>query len=281
MRLALVPLAAFCVLLTAGCAALPTRGGEVTERTTVHALLLAPDAPRHLVSGHRGAYFADSLLGGGGTRHAFAAAVKAGADLVEVDVERTADGKPVVEHDAWPRDRTWAAWKEDGRELRSLASILAWARGKVVLLLDAKTDDVEALVQVVRDASALDRVVVLADSKEERQRLRAAESTLALMCRPRDREAALAHARLVDPYLVMIHVDAEWADAEVLEAIHASGRRAFANSWRSRLLGELTGGDLTAGALFDAGIDVVQTNDPAGASRARDARRRTAEGRAR
>ena len=281
MRRAVLPPAALLLLLATGCAALPTRGGEVTRRPTVQALLRASDAPRHLVSGHRGAFFADSPLGGGGTGHAFEAAVRAGADLVEVDVERTADGVPVAEHDAWPRERTWAAWQATGRAPRTLASVLAWADGKVVLLLDAKTDDPEALVRVVREAGALDRVVVLADPEEERLRLRAAAPALALMSRPRDRESALAHARVVDPHLLLIHVDPEWADAEVLAAIHASGRRAFANSWGSRLLGELTGADLTAGTLFDAGIDVVQTNDPAGAARARDARRLTAEGRAR
>jgi len=260
-------------LLAPGCAVLPTRRGEVTHRTTVQALLRDPDAPRYLVSGHRGAYFADSILGGGNTRHAFASAVDAGADLVEVDVERTADGVPVVAHDDWPRARTWADWQASDKKLHSLASILAWADGRVVLLLDAKTDDPEALVETVRAAGALDRVVVLADPDTERAKLRAAAPDLALMSRPRSREEALAHARLKDPNVLLVHVDVEWADAEVLAAIHASGRRAFANSWRSGLLGEVTGADLTAKALFGAGIDVVQTNDPAGAARARDAQR--------
>lgn len=281
MRRRATILLALLLLGLPGCAALPTRSGEVTQRTTVETLLRAPDAPRLLVSGHRGAFFADSPLGGGNSRHAFAAAVRAGADLVELDVERTADGVPVVAHDAWPRERTWAAWQAEGRELRTLASILAWADGKVVLLLDAKTDDPEALVRVVREAGALDRVVVLGDPDEELRRLRAAAPTLALMARPRDPKTARAYAASPDPYLVLIHVDREWADDGVLAAIHAGGRRAFANSWDGGVLGELVGADRSADALFALGIDVVQTNDPAGAARARDARRRIAADRAR
>ena len=114
-----------------------------------------PDPGRILVVGHRGA----EALAPENTWAAFQAGFEAGADLLELDVQLTADGEAVVIHDftLWPklRDRRWVreltyralqeldvgSWFSPtfaGQHIPHFAEVLDWARGKVPLLVDLK-----------------------------------------------------------------------------------------------------------------------------------------------
>jgi glycerophosphoryl diester phosphodiesterase len=125
--------------------------------------------PRPLVLGHRGApYDAPE-----NTLRSFALAVQEGADGVELDVQRAADGVPVVIHDD-TLDRTTAAvgrvadhpWpaleRLTGASLPSLEQAAAWAAGAGAWLnVELKSPRVEAAtLDLLRGAGLLDRVVL-------------------------------------------------------------------------------------------------------------------------
>jgi hypothetical protein len=73
-----------------------------------------------------------------------------------------------------------------------------------------------------------------------------------------------------DPAVIILHGDYEWLDAKNVKRIHDSGRLIFANSYKASWNQEALGAKSTARKYFDAGINIVQTNCPASAARARD-----------
>lgn len=128
--------------------------------------------PRPLILGHRGAPFEapENTFG------SFARAMELGADGVELDVQRSADGIPVVIHDL-TLDRTtsgsgevaahpWAALAGleagPGEPLRRLTEVADWAVGAGAWLnVELKTEGVEATVLTVLErAGVLERTLV-------------------------------------------------------------------------------------------------------------------------
>jgi glycerophosphoryl diester phosphodiesterase len=100
-------------------------------------------------------------------------AIELGADAIEIDVQASADGVPVLMHD-FTVDRTTdgkgAVAKLDLAELRALdaggepvptlAEVLALTRGRVLLVMEIKQPGIEERVaEVVREAEALDDVM--------------------------------------------------------------------------------------------------------------------------
>jgi glycerophosphoryl diester phosphodiesterase len=114
------------------------------------------DTGRALVMGHRGA----EALAPENTMAAFEAGLKAGADILELDVQLTADGQVIVFHDftlgrktpdpRWVRDVTWkeihpldvGSWFDPryaDQRVPLLEEVLVWAKGHVPLCIDLKT----------------------------------------------------------------------------------------------------------------------------------------------
>ncbi len=254
-RALLVP----AVLLLAACAFFPSEGGERRARPDIPSLFLAPDAPRYLVCGHRGDVFGSFFVDPSNTIPSLARAVRAGADLLEIDVRERADGVPVVAHGGGGVE-----------EAPLLADVLRWAGGRVVLVLDLKPGKVAPVVRVVRDAGAVERVVFFASNDDEFARLRRQGADLYLMVRARKPSDLRRWLRLPDPRLLLVHGDPDWLTPGRVARIHRRGRRVFANAWEESFLFEVFGAGPAARELFSRGIDVVQTNSPATAAWARD-----------
>ncbi len=110
------------------------------------------------------------------TPAAFELAIAQGADVVECDVRRTADGALLILHDA-EVDRTTSgsgALREmsavaaraldagDGQAMPTLAEVLDLARGRVRVNVDIKEIDIVApTVQAVRDAEMVESVTFI------------------------------------------------------------------------------------------------------------------------
>jgi glycerophosphoryl diester phosphodiesterase len=116
------------------------------------------------------------------TRAAIERVIDIGVDMVEVDVQLTKDGVPILMHDerlertttgrGLVTDHTWAeiepldngAWRGPefvGERVPSLAEVLESTRGRMPMNLDFKTSDVAAPgVAVVRDAGLTADVVI-------------------------------------------------------------------------------------------------------------------------
>jgi len=143
------------------------------------------DTGRALVMGHRGA----EALAPENTMAACEAGLKAGADILELDAQLTADGRVVVFHDftlgrktpdpRWVREVTWeeirrldvGSWFDPryaDQRAPLLEEVLAWARRRVPLCIDLKTGFAlnhrleERVVELVERHQMVDQVVVIA-----------------------------------------------------------------------------------------------------------------------
>lgn len=237
------------------------------------------------------------------TTGAVLAAVRHGADIVEIDVTRSSDGEYFVYHEGYERrdfgfDHVlgeltaaeiralryrWVApsTADDGFGERAvrvtpLADLLAETPGVVLnidrswyhwpeglLALDA-TDPTRLLVKVPAEGRLLDM-------------LAAHPVAFPVMIRvERPEELALALARddvaVVGIELIVRDADSPLADPAVIAALHARGLLAWANALTMRDAEYLGWNDNTSvlrgpehgwARLVDAGIDVIQTDWPA------------------
>lgn len=131
-----------------------------------------------LVVAHRGDPYAHRE----NTLDAFAAAVDAGADMIELDLHRTADGRAVVAHDA-TLDRMWGVPRRvaDMRRdevvalgLPDFEQALAAIPAHVQVMVDYKDEDVvEPALEDVLAAGALERSVFAGGCFPGHRRIRA------------------------------------------------------------------------------------------------------------
>jgi glycerophosphoryl diester phosphodiesterase len=103
--------------------------------------------PRPWIVAHRGA----SREAPENTLDAFAAAVRAGADMIELDVRATGDGRLVVHHDACLNDRplkamTFRSIKRRAPRVPLLEEVLRLLAGRIRLDVELKEKGVETAV---------------------------------------------------------------------------------------------------------------------------------------
>lgn len=150
-----------------------------------------------LVCAHRGR----SGLFPENTMVAFEAAVEVGADFMELDVRRTADGAIVCMHDATV-DRTtdgsgevaemtlsevhaldagaWFGDEHAGARVPLLREVLEQIAPRLVVDIEIKQRGIaEQVVEVIREADALRRVTVVSFNREDLRAAKAAEPSLA------------------------------------------------------------------------------------------------------
>lgn len=254
--------------------------------TAARSPYLRAAGARPFVVGHRGAL----ALAPENTFAAFRRAVETGVDAIEFDVQRTADGVPVVLHDEtldrttnghgpirearWPEVRTldagsWRSREHAGERVPSLEELLAWARGqRVDLVLELKQpapegwrqrDDalVPAVLDALRASSMLDRTLMISFDHPS-----IAE---ALRREPRARTALLSEGpTLVDPLALTrsvpgvmgLHVRWRWISRELCDAAHAAGLHVHAWGLGHPL------DRVTVGRMVDAGVDSLSADAP-------------------
>ncbi len=243
LRRPIIALAAVVLALAAGpgCsgAALWKSRGEAVLGPPRENLSCAQDVHCVAHRGLRGKY-PENTLG------AFAAAIAAGADMVEFDVRRSKDGQLVVIHDR-RTDRMAQAHglvsEMSAAELRALKlgggeriplvqEVLVLAAGKVMLNIEIKEQGVAApLVQLIEQEAAMGRwryeqfIISSFNQPElmEVRRLQPKLATMALMCgTPFDKAAA---AEILNAEAIGLSIDA--AAPELVEDAHRRGMRVF------------------------------------------------------
>ena len=244
-----------------------------------------------LVSAHRGGPtpgFPENAI------ETFENALNFAPTLIEMDVRATADGRLVLLHDETLDRTTTGTGRLDTtpfvavRALRLLADdgtltsyrvptldeALAWAEGRAVLVLDAKSDvEPRALVEAVRRLRAEDRVVVITYSAESVATYRRIAPELVLSISagtPAEARAALAAS---DPDRVIAFVGVGAADPATVAVFHAAGVRVQAGAFGAiDEAAEAPGGWTAYRALLDAGVDTIASdNVPAAAIAAQQA----------
>lgn len=248
---------------------------------------LAPSSPHHpLVVAHRG----DSDGYPENTLAAFAAAIAQGADAVELDVRLTADGVPVVLHDAdvgvvsdgrGPVHRLTLAevkrLRVRGEEIPTLAEVLGLIAGRVVLDVEIKNlpgeeafDSpreavAEAVVATLRAEAYAGPVLASSFNWLAIERIRDIEPSIEtgfLTISAIDPRAALVYARSHGHGYVLPNVEALLTSgAAFVEEAHGSGVKV--GTWTVDEEDRLR-------TLFGWGVDAVASNRPGTALRIRD-----------
>jgi glycerophosphoryl diester phosphodiesterase len=273
MRRMVIKFAAFGVLCLASSisrslAAEPTASGLAAQQVA---------GPGILVIAHRG----DSRVAPENTLPAFVSAVKAGADLVELDYYHSADGVPVVCHDA-DLDRTtnatalwggsnlklsskslaelkqldagsWFGRRFGGTRIPTLAEALDAIQAGSMTLVERKGGDPITCIELLKQKKLLDRLVVPSfawDYLVECHRL-APNLTLAALGSKKLDSAKLD--QIAKTGASVVAWEDKNTDASTIAAIHARGWKAWV--W--------TVDDPTRiGQLVQAKIDGIITNRP-------------------
>ena len=166
--------------------------------------LLRGDAARPLIVGHRGV----ARSAPGNTWPSLEAGLLSGADLIECDVQILADRQPIIFHDfSLQREDKNTAWIWEtslsearavlGDNLILLQDLLAWAKGRIQLLLDLKvgfqfdTQFAQSVVDVILTARAVEEVALISWTHEVLLQAKELEPELST--------AALLYSRPVDP----------------------------------------------------------------------------------
>jgi glycerophosphoryl diester phosphodiesterase len=220
--------------------------------------------------GHRGApreFPANTL-------RSFQRAVELGCTMVECDVRLSADGVPVLAHDAEVRDIRGAVYgiaEHDRRSLRALdlgagegvptlEEFVAWAQGRCAVMADMKCegDGVEAKVAAALAPLPPEAKLVPGAGAKSRRRFRAADPALPLSLTLSVRENRLLDDAAFATLLPVIETEAVTWEYPLLTparvaALRERGLRVFA--W--------TVDDLpTMRRLRDLGVDGLISNRP-------------------
>jgi glycerophosphoryl diester phosphodiesterase len=205
------------------------------------------------------------------TLPAFELAVAQGADVIEADVRRTADGALLVLHDA-TLDRTTsgsgplsalsqaearALDAGDGAPLPTVVEVLEVSRGRVRVNLDLKElEVVEPTVRLVHGAGMLDRVTFISflpEAWDVLERLTPESPIIHLV----DSAAGLAGVGIGDGALSMaagVGVPYGLVSEDLVERLHRHGYGVFA--WT-------VDDDAEMRRLIDEGVNGIVTNRPA------------------
>jgi glycerophosphoryl diester phosphodiesterase len=213
--------------------------------------------------------------------NSLSAVLACAADFIEwaeVDIRLTKDGRHVVIHDDTLERCTdglgkvadfnlddlkkldagsWFAPRFKDTRLLSLVELLTAAKGKVNLNLDCKTVDPELLAKEIL-AAAMERQVIVFGQAEMLAKVRAAaRNKIPTMAKFSPKATLDSFVKEADP--AAVEIDPQDVTADLCKAFHAKGIKV-----QAKVLGQKWDNATGWGKMLEAGVDWLQTDDPAG-----------------
>lgn len=214
-------------------------------------------------------------------------AIALGVDIAEIDIRVTRDGVPVLMHDATVDATTDGSGpieqmtfdqvrklrlkarrgKEPGipltdQRVPSLQEALRVARGRILVDLDIKTDQIAPVIETVNAVEAGAESLWFDSRPELLDQIVAHGETVVLMPRAYElKDVQTICARY--PATQVIHIDSSFFTPEVVRTIKACGARVWMNA-----LGDVDkaiaagGGQAALAPLLQGGANVIQTDEP-------------------
>ncbi len=239
---------------------------------------------RPMVSAHRGGPtpgFPENSL------EAFENALNFAPALIEMDVQRTADGYLVLMHDDTVDRTTTGTGRVDAltfgeiRALRllnengtatsyrvpTLAETLAWAEGRAVLMLDVKDVPFAEIVRTVRLWRAENRVAVIAYSLKDALEVARLAPEMMISVSTETPEGAREHLAMMDADRLIAFIGVGVPDPETARVFHEAGVMTQAGTFgETDIAATMPGGWKAYAPFLRAGADVLATDNVPAAS---------------
>ena len=231
-----------------------------------------------MVAAHRAAHHAAPENSLAAIEHA----ITLGVDIIEIDVRITHDGVPVVLHDQrvdrttngagdveqmrWDTIQALRLIEADGVSLSaehppSLEAALGLAKGRVLVDLDMKTDQVDAVMEVIQSLDMEDQVFWFDSDLEVLDRAQVLDQDTQVMPRAYAVEDIAPLCARYSP-MPVIHIDPGFNTPETVHAARACGARVWINALGA-VDDRLAEGEVRAlDPLLISGADIVQTDHP-------------------
>jgi len=214
------------------------------------------------------------------TLSAVRAAVVMGVDMVEVDVRLTADGVPVLLHDADVDSTTDGTGDVDAMTLAEVQALeityvdelvgdfsceriptfremLVLAAGRIDIMVDLKQGAATAAL-VIEEEGLLSQAVMLG-SQTELFEARAVVPDLRIMIRPTDHLEVQPFWDAFVPVPDVVHIDPGFDDPQTIDLIHSLGAKVLMDMWGADANAALLGDLSHYAEAYEAGIDLQQS----------------------
>lgn len=243
-------------------------------------LLKDPTSEQTLIACHRAAHnkYPENSL------KAAEEAIAMGAHIIEVDVRLTKDNVPVMFHDLSlgrttnGTDSIHTSTLEEVKKLKlrlsdngeltdqsipTLEEFLEQVKGKILVDLDLKTDNMDAVVEVVKKTNTLDQIIFYDGDFENLVRIKELVPKAMLMPRVHSYETVKEAFNIFGKNVTIAHIDEGCNTKEVNNFIKVNGARAWINSLGSndKLVKDKKTG-LVYEKLTSYGASIIQTDYP-------------------
>lgn len=245
-----------------------------------------PSCAERFVVGHRAAGGELGVVAPENSLSAVRAAIAMGLDAIETDPRVTGDGVLVNLHDdtvdrttngsgkvaeltfaelsALALDSSEYAGDFSCERVPTIEDVLLTAKGKAYVLLDAnKTDRVDLLVAAIQKTGTLDWAIFDTDEVAKIDAALDLEPNLLTMIRVASQaelDAELVHFAAHPP--LVVELDSAPGYEAVAASARAAGRRTMVNVFGLDLAAKLSGDPDVYAPVFEAPIDLVQTDRP-------------------
>jgi glycerophosphoryl diester phosphodiesterase len=247
----------------------------VTACTTLNDCVYDPLCKDKMALGHRGTG-SYNLWATENTLAAYEYAWKMGADSIETDVRKTKDGVLVIMHDSTVTKTAFGTGRVEDMTLAEIKALkmrrlnpdmpaqtiptftetLEYLKGKTLLDVDMKTDDMPAIINEIASAGMLDSAYLAGiGSVAQADLARSVNPAIAIMPKIKTLEQAKDFIENASP-IAFFEIEYENAVPELVEYIHSNGVKIHINS----LLNYDFLGRAGFSIVFDRGADIIQTD---------------------
>ncbi|WP_339705007.1 glycerophosphodiester phosphodiesterase family protein [uncultured Kriegella sp.] len=263
------------IVLFIGLACSSTK--TTTDISTTLTEFSKPFSKTVLVAAHRGAHM-------GNFENSIASSLKAialGVDIIEVDVKTTKDGHLILMHDSSIDRTTTGTGKVEDLTLAEIRAFklkapygriseesvptfeefLKVVKGKIMIDVDMKTDNVKGILKAVHEAGVEKEVFYFDNDYDQLDLIKELDKSAQLM--PRAYSLQMADSAVVKFAPPVVHIDSKFNTKAVGDLLKKNNARIWINT-----LGEKDAhirygsGEKMLEELIKYGANIIQTDEP-------------------
>lgn len=275
IRMKIAKLTSALIILFIGLACSSTKTTTNISRTLTE--FNKPVSKTVLVAAHRGAHM-------GNFENSIASSLRAialGVDIIEVDVKTTKDGHLILMHDSSIDRTTTGTGKVEDLTLAEIRAFklkapygriseesvptfeefLKVVKGKIMIDVDMKTDNVKGILKAVREAGVEKEVFYFDNDYDQLDLIIELDKSAQLM--PRAYSLQMADSAVVKFAPPVVHIDSKFNTKAVGDLLKKNNARIWINT-----LGEKDAhirygsGEKMLDELIKNGANIIQTDEP-------------------